>query len=78
MLHRHDSVVDLTLFRHFNDLLHRSIRVSVFKVKKDGIVEKNSVLWDDTYVLTEALNFQPFQVLPINSNFPRHRIIDAE
>ena len=78
VLHGHDSVVDFALLGDFDDLGHGGVGVSVLQVEEDGVVEQNSVLRDDADVLAEAFDFQPFQILPINSDFSRIGIIDAE
>ena len=63
----HDDVVNVETFCQPDDLLLRSIRVSIFEILHDCAVEEIGILGDERYVVSEG-KIQIFDVLTVNEN----------
>ena len=66
--HLHDSIMNTTLSCYFLDFILCCVLVTVFQVEFDGVIEQDSVLWDDRDVLSERLEFKVFDVLSIDQD----------
>ena len=44
----------MTFLANFNNFVHGSFVVTVEQIKKNCVVEKRSVLWNDGYFLSES------------------------
>jgi hypothetical protein len=76
--HLQNSVVNLALFSDCNDLFHGRIWVSIAEVELKSVVEEDTVLGNNTDVLSKRVKFEFFNILSINYYVTSLRVINAE
>jgi len=60
--------MNLTFLAHFLNFFKRSFSITILQIKKNCIIEQNSILRNNTNIFPERIKLQVLQILTINKN----------